>query len=90
MTWQSIVLALGQILFLVALIPSMLTDDKPEIYTSVMTGLVALSISITYLTLHIKLAAIMAFLNFVAWAILAIQKHRQPQRLKKKRRTKPV
>lgn len=90
MTWQEIVLALGQILFLVALIPSIVTNDKPEIYTSVMTGLVALSISITYITLHIKLASIMAFLNFVAWSILAIQKHRQPKHLKKKRRAKPI
>lgn len=90
MTWQEVVLALGQILFLIALIPSMITDDKPEIYTSLMTGTVALSISITYLTLHIKLASVMAFLNFVAWSILAVQKHRQPKHLKKKRRTKPI
>ncbi|HEX7368223.1 MAG TPA: hypothetical protein VF261_01035 [Candidatus Saccharimonadales bacterium] len=90
MTWQEIVLAAGQILFLVALIPSMVTDDKPEIYTSIMTGAVALSISITYLTLHIKLASVMAFLNFVAWGILAVQKFRQPKSLKKKRRTKPI
>lgn len=90
MTWQEIVLALGQILFLIALIPSMVTDDKPEIYTSLMTGAVALSISITYLTLHIKLASVMAFLNFVAWSILAIQKHRQPKLSKKKKRIKPI
>ncbi|MGH7237050.1 MAG: hypothetical protein ACREGF_00760, partial [Candidatus Saccharimonadales bacterium] len=76
-TWQSIVLALGQVVFIIALLPSMLTKDKPEIWTSVLTGLVALSISITYLTLHIRLASIMAFLNFVAWAILAVQKLRQ-------------
>lgn len=86
MTWQEIVLALGQILFLIALIPSIVTKDKPEIWTSVMTGAVALSISITYLTLHIKLAAVMAFLNFVAWGILAIQKLRQPKRTKLSRK----
>lgn len=90
MTWQSVVLALGQILFIVALLPSIFTKDKPEIWTSVMTGLVALSISITYLTLDIKLASVMAFLNFIAWSILAIQRHRQPKALKKKRRTKPI
>lgn len=90
MTWQEIVLALGQVLFLIALIPSIMTDDKPEIYTSLMTGTVALSISVTYLTLHIRLASVMAFLNFIAWSILAIQKHRQPKHLKKKRRTKPI
>ena len=77
MTWQEVVLAVGQIVFIIALLPSILSKDKPEIWTSIMTGAVALSISITYLTLHIKLAAIMAFLNFVAWSILAIQKVRQ-------------
>lgn len=90
MTWQSVVLALGQILFIVALLPSILTKDKPEIWTAIMTGTVALSISITYFTLHIELAAWMALLNFVAWGILAVQKYRQPKPLKKVRRTKPI
>ncbi|MGH7195981.1 MAG: hypothetical protein ACREGA_04350 [Candidatus Saccharimonadales bacterium] len=80
MTWQSIVLALGQVVFIIALLPSILTKDKPEIWTAIMTGTVALSISITYLTLNIKLASIMAFLNFVAWSVLAIQKLRQTKR----------
>lgn len=86
MTWQSIVLALGQILFIVALLPSILTKDKPEIWTSVLTGTVALSIAVTYLTLHIELASAMAFLNFVAWGVLAIQKLRQPHRSKTPRK----
>jgi hypothetical protein len=90
MTWQSVVLAVGQILFIVALLPSILTKDKPEIWTAIMTGAVALSISITYFTLHIELAAWMAFLNFVAWGILAVQKYRQPKSLRKVRRTKPI
>lgn len=90
MTWQAIVLAVGQILFSVALLPSIFTSDKPEIWTSAMTGSVALSVSIAYFTLGIKFASAMAFLNFVAWSVLAVQKFRQPKRLKKERRTKPI
>lgn len=89
MHWQEIVLAVGQVIFIVALLPSIMTDDKPEIWTSIVTGTVALSIAITYLTLRIPLAAVFAFLNFVAWFILAAQKFRQtkatPDKLRHKR-----
>ena len=81
MNWQETILTLGQIIFIVALVPSILSKDKPQIWTSIITGLVALSISITYLTLNIPFAAISAFLNFVAWGVLAIQKYHQIQRI---------
>lgn len=76
MSWQEIVLAVGQVVFIVALLPSIFSKDKPQIWTSILTGTVALSISITYATLSLKAAAISTFLNFVAWSILAIQKLR--------------
>jgi hypothetical protein len=76
MSWQEIVLAIGQIVFIIALLPSIFSKDKPDIWTSILTGTVALSISITYTTLSLKAAAISAFFNFVAWSILAIQKFR--------------
>jgi hypothetical protein len=77
MHWQEVVLTVGQIVFIIALLPSIFSHDKPEIWTSVLTGTVALSIAVTYLTLSIPLAAGSAFLNFVAWSVLAIQKLRQ-------------
>jgi hypothetical protein len=77
MHWQEIVLTLGQIVFIIALLPSIFSKDKPEIWTSVLTGAVAFSIAITYLTLSLPLAAISTFLNFVAWSILAAQKYKQ-------------
>lgn len=76
MSWQETVLAVGQVVFIIALLPSIFSTDKPEIWTSILTGTVALSISITYTTLSLKAAAISAFFNFVAWTILAIQKFR--------------
>ncbi len=85
MSWQEIVLAVGQVVFIIALIPSIFSKDKPEIWTSILTGTVALSIAITYTTLSLEMAAISAFFNFVAWAILAIQKLRQIKRIQAKR-----
>lgn len=82
MHWQQIVLALGQIIFVIALIPSLISKDKPEIWTSIITGLVALSISITYFSMSITFAAISAGANFIAWSILAIQKLRQIKKAK--------
>lgn len=76
MQWQEIILTAGQIVFILALLPSIFGKDKPEIWTSIITGTVAFSISITYLTLSLPTAAISAFLNFVAWGILAIQEYK--------------
>ncbi len=86
MHWQETVLALGQVVFIVALLPSVFSDDKPEIWTSIITGTVALSIAITYVTMHIPIAAVSAFFNFVFWSILAIQKYRKPKKVSIKRR----
>lgn len=74
MHWQETVLAIGQIAFIIALLPSVFSNDKPEIWTSIITGTVALSIAVTYTTMNLPLAAISAFFNFVFWSILAFQK----------------
>lgn len=80
MQWQETVLAVGQIVFIIALLPSVFTKDKPEIWTSIITGSVALSIAVTYFTMRIPFAAVCAFLNFVFWSVLALQKSRQPRK----------
>lgn len=82
MHWQQTVLALGQIIFIIALLPSVFTKDKPEIWTSIITGTVALSIAITYITMSLPVAAISAFFNFVFWSILAYQKFNQSKKRK--------
>ncbi len=86
MHWQQTILAIGQVVFIIALLPSVFSNDKPEIWTSIITGSVALSIAITYTTMSLPVAAVSAFFNFVFWAILATQKHRQ-MRTKKARVT---
>lgn len=84
MHWQETVLAIGQVVFIIALLPSVFSHDKPEIWTSIITGSVALSIAITYITMNIPIAAISAFFNFVFWSILAYQKLKQNKNTKVK------
>lgn len=84
MHWQQTILALGQVVFIIALLPSVFSSDKPEIWTSIITGSVALSIAITYTTMSLPIAAVSAFFNFVFWSILASQKYHQIQKQKQK------
>lgn len=77
MHWQDIVLTIGQVIFIVALFPSILSKDKPALQTSILTSAVSFSISIVYITLNIKFAAISAGINGILWLILATQKYKQ-------------
>lgn len=74
MHWQDVVLTIGQIIFIAALIPSILSRDKPALQTSILTSAVAFSIAIVYVTLSIPFAAASAALNGALWLVLAVQK----------------
>lgn len=76
MHWQEIVLTIGQIIFIAALFPSILSEDKPALQTSILTSAVAFSIAVVYVTLSIPFAAISAALNGALWLVLAVQKLR--------------
>jgi hypothetical protein len=76
MHWQEVVLTVGQVIFLIALIPSILSKDKPALQTSLLTSSVAFSIAVVYVTLAIPFAAISAALNGTLWFVLAVQKWR--------------
>jgi len=76
MHWQDVVLTIGQVIFIVALFPSILSKDKPALQTSMLTSAVAFSIAVVYLTLSIPFAAISAALNGTLWLVLAVQKWR--------------
>ena len=76
MHWQDVILTIGQVIFIIALFPSILSKDKLALQTSVLTSAVALSIAVVYLTLSIPFAAISAALNGALWFVLAVQKWR--------------
>ena len=74
--WQDIVLTLGSIIFLVALVPSIRSKDKPALMTSLMTGLVLFVFATTYITLDLWFSAATTALTGMLWLVLAVQKAR--------------
>lgn len=72
--WQDYVIAVGSIIFVIALIPSVLGKHKPALSTSLLTGTVLLVFAMTYLTLSLWFAAITTTLTATLWYVLAVQK----------------
>ncbi len=77
MSWQDFVLSVGQILFVVALVPTVVGKDKPALPTSVLTSAVAFSFMVVFASLAVPFASATAGLNGSMWLILAVQKVRQ-------------
>jgi hypothetical protein len=73
-TWQDIVLAIGAVIFCLALIPSITGEDKPAVWTSVLTGSVLAVFTAVYVSLSLWYAALTTGLSAVLWAVLAFQK----------------
>lgn len=80
MHWQDLVLSVGNFIFFVALIPSILSASKPAFATSFLTGVVLLIFGIVYISLHLWLSTIMVLLSGAAWLTLAAQKYLQIKR----------
>ncbi|MDO8583168.1 MAG: hypothetical protein Q7R51_01420 [bacterium] len=75
MLWQDWVLTLGSSIFIIALLPSVLSKNKPALSTSLMTGAVLIVFAIVYLTLFLWISAVTTFLTGGLWFVLAIQKY---------------
>ncbi len=76
-SWQDWVLAIGQIFFFLALLPSVFSNDKPSKYSSAPTALVLFLFSYTFYTLDLAWGASTSFLVGVIWTVLFFQKLRQ-------------
>jgi hypothetical protein len=74
MHWQDIVLTIGQIIFIIALIPAVKHKHKPPFSTSVLNGIVLFCFVIVYLSLSLWFAAITTAVVGVLWLTLAMQK----------------
>ena len=77
--WQDIILASGQFVFSAALIPSVISKNKPSFWTSFPTGVVLAIFGLTYLTLHLWFAAGATFVSATIWLVLAAQKKLQKE-----------
>lgn len=77
MSWQDIVLMVGNLALAIALLPSLRSKDKPHIYTSVGTGLILVSFTVVYASLELYLGAAVVAATALMWLILFWQKFRQ-------------
>lgn len=74
MSWQDVVFAVGNLVFVAALIPSVRSKDKPHFLTSTLTALVLLTFAFAYLSLELYGGAATVTLSTVLWSVLAYQK----------------
>lgn len=77
MEWQDIVLSVGGYIFILALLPSILGDDKPALSSSLMTGSILGVFAAVYASLGLTSSAISTALLALAWLFLAWQKWRR-------------
>lgn len=69
-SWQDIILTVGTLLFLLALVPTLLGKSKPSPLTSLMTGGVLLVFAATYATLGLFFASITTAATGTAWLVI--------------------
>ena len=73
-SWQDSVFMVGNLLFFVALIPSMVSVDKPAKSTSLMTASVLTVYIFAYYSLSLVYAMVTGIISGLAWWILYFQK----------------
>ena len=71
--WQDYVISMGQIVFIIALIPSILSDNKPAMSTSFTTAAVLSTFVFCFASLGLIFAAITSGGSALAWWILFYQ-----------------
>ncbi len=72
--WQDVVFMVGNLIFLIALLPSIFSDDKPAKWTSLSTAIVLSLYVVTYYSLSLTYASITGTLSALAWWVLYFQK----------------
>lgn len=75
-SWQDLVLLVGNLVFLIALIPSIIGTNKPSLWTSLFTALTMSVFAFTYYSLGLTYGTITVALSALAWWILFFQKIR--------------
>ena len=75
--WQDIYLMVSSVLFAVALIPSILSKDKPALWTSTFTSILLLGTTGAFFSLGLYLSAGGCALTTIAWIILLWQKFKE-------------
>jgi small-conductance mechanosensitive channel len=74
MRWQDIVISIAQTGFIIALLPSIRSKQKPVLFTSISYTVLICAICIALLSLHLWFSTLTAFAGAIEWAILAVQR----------------
>jgi hypothetical protein len=73
MQWQDFAITAGTITFIFALIPSIYSNNKPAMATSLMTGSVLTVFTIVYITLSLWFSAVTTAITALLWFVLSAQ-----------------
>jgi hypothetical protein len=75
---QDLIFSVGSLIFIAALSPmlKMPWNQKPAVYSALLTGTVLTVFGVTYATLDLKFASITTFITASIWFTLAWQKTR--------------
>lgn len=75
MIWQDVVFSIGNILFTIALVPSIADSyGKPNITTSFITASILLTFSISFFTLGLYSSSVSSLFTSSGWWILFFQR----------------
>lgn len=73
MEWQDALLGGGSIVFGLALIPSLVGDQKPNFWTGLITSTLLYSYVIAFVTLDLWFAAMTDAFSATVWLLLTVQ-----------------
>lgn len=71
--WQDAVFAIGEVFFIIGLLPSVLTGDKPAALTSLITTVVLISFLAVYVSYRLWLSFAFSLGAIGLWATLFFQ-----------------
>lgn len=74
--WQDTVIALCQLSFVPALIPTIRGAEKPALTTCIMNAVIVCAIAVTQATLGLWYSVSTSSLTVIAWIVLTVQKLR--------------
>lgn len=77
MQWQDWVFTEGQVIFVIALIPTIKGKSKPALSTSLVTGAILITFALSYFSLRLWFSTIASMVTSGAWFLLAFQKYQQ-------------
>jgi len=76
MIWQNIVPLVGNIIFTVALVPSILSRHKPHRWTCVLTAGVLLTYVVTFWDMNLWYWSLATLATTTAWLVLLFQRRK--------------